>query len=139
MGAANADSFNRYNVRVNINRFENLKQNNIIDSPIEKSDVNELITSARLSKHATHVFIGTHGIIASNPQCAYLPWFASDPEKPGYESIMFDKDDSLSCPFDEINVEDFDYMNECFNKWKEANYVGNLSDYCVKFSDHFAE
>ncbi|CAH6419818.1 Hypothetical protein HVR_LOCUS899 [uncultured virus] len=57
---------------------------------------------------------------------------------------MFDKDDGFDSAFDKriadpltgsfgkVNSEDFDYMTDCFNKWKSADYAGNLSDYCDK-------
>lgn len=106
-------------------------------SPTKKLDIDELIMAARLSKHATNVFIGTYGIIASNPECVYLSWFPSSEQGESYSSLMFDKDDGLASPFCDVIAEDFEYMNECFNKWKSANYVGNLSDYCDKYSNHF--
>jgi len=95
-------------------------------------DVDSLIIAARLSKYATHVYIGDHGIVVSNKECCYLPWIGK-----GHTSgLMFDKDDGLLSPFGQI--EGFNYITECFNKWKASGYSGDLSDYCTKYHEHMA-
>lgn len=43
--------------------------------PATLLDIDELLIAARLSKYATHVYVGDHDIIASNFGCVYLSWF----------------------------------------------------------------
>ena len=111
----------------------------MFNHPEELLTTNELILAARLSKYATHVYIGENGIIASNFECTYLTWF---PAKTMYQdndkctSLMFDKDDGHYSPFGEVGNA-YSYMTECFNKWKNNNYEGKLSDYCQEYAEHF--
>jgi hypothetical protein len=98
----------------------------------------ELIIAARLSKHATHVYMGESGAIISNFQCVYLSWFPieSDIDIDESASLMFDKDDGLNSPFEDTD-KTYNYMRRCFKFWKKNNYIGKLSDYCTEYLEHF--
>ncbi len=47
----------------------------MFDHPKSLLTMTELIIAARLSKHATHIYMGEFGAIISNFKCVYLSWF----------------------------------------------------------------
>ena len=103
----------------------------LITFPDEHLTMHDLLLAARLSKHATHVLIGDHGIVATNWKCCYLSWIPSNSEGSSGGALMFDKDDGLNA------TKGFNYMKECFAAWKASGYQGHLSDHCTAHSDHF--
>ncbi len=102
---------------------------------IQLLSIEELLLATQLTEHCSHALIGTNNcILAFNEKSVYHSSISlNDNHIP---NCMFDADDGFISPYDKECYQ-LEYMNKKFLEWKNNNYTGKLSDYCIEYDNYF--
>lgn len=122
-------------IRTEIGRKSDLGY--IFQNPAQELlSMDEFILACRLSTLATHMLFGTKDCaLVFNSKCVYLPSISMHSKSKKISSCIFDKDDGFTPVFASENCQ-LDYINAKYQLWKQNGFKGELSHYCVEYTQH---